>query len=72
VRAPLAVAPVAAVWLAIALVTLVALAAMLVALVRHAMVVGRAARRLAQEVGAVQAELASLRERGPEPRGRRR
>lgn len=71
-RASVAVAPVAAVWLAVALVTLGALAAVLVALVRHALVVGRAARRLAEEVGAVQAEVASLRERAPGPRGRGR
>lgn len=67
-----AVAPVAAVWLVVALVTVGALAVTLVGLVRHALVVGRAARRLADELGAVQAEMGSLRERAPGPRRRRR
>ncbi len=71
-RASLAVTPVAVVWLAVALVTLGALAAVLVALGRHAILVGRAARRLADELGTVQAEVASARERAPGPRRRRR
>lgn len=69
---PIAVTAVAAVWLAIALVTLGALAAVLVALVRHALLVGRAARRLAEELAAVQEEVASLRARAPGPQRRRR
>lgn len=64
--------PVAIVWLAIALVTLAAVTAVLVALVRHAMVVGRAARRLAHEVGAVQADLEELRTRAARAGGSRR
>ncbi|GBC86963.1 hypothetical protein HRbin12_00963 [bacterium HR12] len=59
-------------WLAIALVTLAAVTSALVALVRHAMVVGRAARRLAQEVGAVQADLEDLRTRATRAGGSRR
>lgn len=64
--------PVAVVWLAVALVTLAAATAVLIALVRHAIVVGRAARRLAEEVGAVQADLDELRERAGRTGGRRR
>lgn len=72
VGVPVAVAPVAVVWFAVAVVTLGALAAVLLALVRHALVVARAARRLADELGEVQAAVASGWERASGPRRRRR
>lgn len=72
VGVPVAVAPVAVVWFTVAVVTLGALAAVLLALVRHALVVARAGRRLADEVGEVQAEVAWGRERASGASGPRR
>lgn len=66
-----AVNVVALVWLAIGLVTLAAVAAVLVALVRHVLIVGRAARQLARELGGVSEEISSLRGPGRPSRGRR-
>lgn len=45
-----AASPTAVVWLTVALVTILAMTAMLIALVRHALLIGRAARRLNEEV----------------------
>lgn len=50
----------AVVWLAIGLVTLLAVAAMLVALVRHGLLVGRAARRMNDEVTPITSEIQAM------------
>lgn len=50
----------AVVWLAIGLVTLLAVAAMLVALVRHGLLVGRAARRMNDEVSPITSEIQAI------------
>jgi hypothetical protein len=50
----------AVVWLAISLVTLLAVAAMLVALVRQGLLVGRAARRMNDEVTPITSEIQSM------------
>lgn len=64
----------AVVWLAIGLVTLLAVVAMLVALVRHGMLVGRAVRRMNDEVtpitSEIQAATASSQARRNAMRGR--
>lgn len=64
----LAVSTTAVVWLAIGLVTVVAVLAMLVALVRQGMLIGRAVRRLNDDVAPIMAEIQT---RGP-ARGARR
>jgi Na+-translocating ferredoxin:NAD+ oxidoreductase RNF subunit RnfB len=50
----------AVVWLAIGLVTLLAVAAMMVALVRHGLLVGRAARRMNDEVTPITSEIQAI------------
>jgi hypothetical protein len=50
----------AVVWLAIGLVTLLAVAAMLAALVRHGLLVGRAARRMNDEVTPITSEIQAI------------
>jgi hypothetical protein len=64
----------AVVWLAMGLVTLLAVVAMVVALVRHGMLVGRAVRRMNDEVtpitSEIQAATASSQARRNAMRGR--
>ena len=55
--ASLAASATAVVWLTVGLVTTVAMIAMLVALVRHILLIGRAARRLNDEVAPIMQEI---------------
>jgi hypothetical protein len=50
----------AVVWLTIGLVTLLAVVAMLVALVRHGLLIGRAVRRMSDEVTPITSEIQAI------------
>lgn len=50
----------AVVWLAIGLVTLLAVVGMLVALVRHGLLIGRAVRRMSDEVTPITSEIQAM------------
>ncbi len=70
--ATLAATTVAVVWIAIGLVTTAALIAMIAALVRHAILVGRAAGRLSDELGEISSDIATRSPAAGSRAGRRR